>query len=528
MAYNAAGSSGRELSDYRSLLQRRWRWIAAGLALGLVGAWAYLQLATPTYVSTAEVRVFPPPLSGAPGDGTDSINMDTEAQVVTSQDVAGLARDIAGDRVDPSLSAREMPKRVDVTVPPNSELLDISFSAESAAQAQAGAQAFAEAYVADREADVQGVIDANVAELQERQAQIKAALREIIAELNSTKDPPRGSRLGLLEANRASLNSELNLNQTNLNAYQGTVGPLGDVNNPAERPSGPDNPKPLLVVPSGLMLGLLLGLGLASVRERTDRRLHASSDVERVFNLPVLAQLNPRKTSLAAMQPGERLDHDLRALFHSVEAASPEGAQLVLVVNPTLAQPAGEVARALCLVAARTGARTSYLTRMAGSETLLGAAWRRNGNRSDLDITNYIDVAAVADGEIRPNALQTALTRLRRERDFVVLDMPTGDPVIDIPVIARHADVVLVAVELGRTARSDLSHTLTLLLRSGATNICAVTIRRGRRAPQPTETGEELQKLPDVGQVLHPPSGSQAYQRRSSDPRSARRPPSAG
>jgi Mrp family chromosome partitioning ATPase len=200
----------------------------------------------------------------------------------------------------------------------------------------------------------------------------------------------------------------------------------------------------------------------------------------------------------------------------------------VIVGLTTTTQTAGEVARALCLVAARTGARTSYLTRMAGSETLLGAAWRRNGNRSDLDITNYIDAAVVADGEIRPSALQGVLARLRRERDFVVLDMPTGDPVIDIPVIARHADVVLVAVELGRTARSDLSETLTLLLRSSATNIYAVTIRRGRRARQRSPQGEELQKLPPTGQSS-PPAGGQepAHERRFRESRGRTRPPSA-
>jgi len=524
MAYNAAGSSSRELGDYGSLLKRRWRWIAAGLALGLVGAGAYLQLAPQTYVSTAQVQVYEMPTE-SPTSPSGGLSLDTEAQLVKSERVADLARDIAGGRLDGSLSTGELVQRVDVNVPPNSEVLAISFSAPTAAGAQAGAQAFADAYLANREAAAQDAVDLRADQLQAQIGRASDRLDGVVALLTREKNPITGSRRGVLLSRQTSLRSQLNQLSARLQPVLGKVGSPGETLTNAARPASPDNPKPLLVVPSGLMLGLLLGLGLASVRERTDRRLHASSDVERLFNLPVLAQLNPRKTPLAAMQPGERLDHDLRALFHSVEAASPDGAQLVLVVNPTLAQPAGEVARALCLVAARTGARTSYLTRMAGSETLLGAAWRRNGNRSDLDITNYIDVAAVADGEIRPNALQTALTRLRRERDFVVLDMPTGDPVIDIPVIARHADVVLVAVELGRTARSDLSHTLTLLLRSGAMNIYAVTIRRGRRAPQPTDTGEELQKLPDVGQVLHPPGGSQAYQRRASDPRTVTRPP---
>jgi len=528
MADYVGGSPSRELGDYKSLVQRRWRWIAAGLAIGLVAALGYLQLATPTYVSVATVRVFQTPnIAASSGAAATPVNLDTEAQVVKSADVAALAQEIAGDAFEGSPSTVELAQRVEVTVPPNSEVLEIEFSAPTAAEAQAGAQAFADAYLADRQAGVEESISSNVSQLESEMAEVGDRLREVVRTLNSRNDPPTASQRAALLARQTSLRSQLNLLQARLQPFLGTVPSSGELNFGAQRPGSPENPKPLLVLPSGLMLGLLLGLGMATVRERTDRRLHSSADVERLFNLRVLAQLNPRKTALAAMRPGERLDHDLRALFHAVEAATADEAHLVLVVNPTLEQPAGEVARALCLVAARTGARTTYLTRMAGSETLLSAAWRRNGNRSELDITNYVDVAAVADGEIRPNALHGVLTQLRQERDFVVLDMPTGDPVIDIPAIARHADVVLVAVELGRTARADLSETLSLLLRSGATDIFAVTIRRGRRAPHPDGDGEGRQTQPDGG-VPHPTSGSEpAYQRRASDPRGANRPPTA-
>ena len=523
MANSIAGSSSRELGDYGSLLRRRWRWIALGLVLGLGAAFAYLELATPQYVSSAQVQVnataSPATTSTAP---SDSVNLDTEALRVTSTPVAERAQEL----LDSSLSTAELASRVAVTVPPNSTVLEIAYEAPTAAEAQAGAQAFAEAYLADRRATAEELIQSRRTQLERQIRATNAQLRDVIGQLNSRADPPKPSRAAQLEAQATGLRSQLNLQQARLQPFLDAVASPGNVLLDAGLPSRPRNPNPWLVLPSGLMLGLLLGLALATLRERTDRRLHSSADVERLFNLPVLAQLNPRRTALAALKPGERLDHDLRALFHAVQAATADGSQFVLVVNPTMAQPAGEVARALCLVAARAGARTSYLTRMAGSETLLGAAWRRNGNRSDLDITNYVDVAVVADGEIRPSALQGVLTRLRRERDFVVLDMPTGDPVMDIPAIARHADVVLVAVELGRTGRRDLSAMLTLLLRSSARNIYAVTIRRGRRAPQPPAEAERLQQLPPPG---HGTSGGPepVNERRLRDPRGASQPPTA-
>jgi capsular polysaccharide biosynthesis protein len=496
MADSITGSSSRELGDYRSLLERRWRWIALGLVLGLGAAFAYLELASPTYVSTAKVLVTPTGgVSASATAPSPEVNLDTEAELVTSAPVATRVATM----LETSEPAPELASRVTVTVPPNTDVLAIAYEAGTPEDAQEGAQAFADAYLDNRRETAQEGVDAKEQQLTTQLSATTQRLLNVTRKLTSENDPPSPGQQAALAAQADSLRAQRNLQSTQLQSFRGPVASPGTLNEPAQRPTRPTDPNPWLVLPSGLMLGLLLGLALATVRERTDRRLHSSADVERLFNLPVLAQLNPRRTSLAALNPGERLDHDLRALFHAVEAATREGAQLVLVVNPTIAQPAGEVARALCLVAARTGARTSYLTRMAGSETLLGAAWRRNGNRSDLDITNYADVGVVADGDIRPTALHGVLTRLRQERDFVVLDMPTGDQVIDIPVLARHADVVLVAVELGRTARSDVSETLTLLLRSSATNIYGVTIRRGRRGPKPSSQVEDLQRLPTAG-----------------------------
>jgi len=250
----------------------------------------------------------------------------------------------------------------------------------------------------------------------------------------------------------------------------------------------------MLVLPSGAMAGLLLGLGMAVVRERTDRRVHSGADLERLFNLPVLAQLKPRRGQLSSLSLSGRLDHDLRGLFHSVAAAGEGASQVVLVASLRAPQPADQIARPLCLIAARSGVRATYVNRLAGAETMLVAAWRRNGARGDLKVTSYADHGVVTQGELRPATLASHIERLRRDRDFVVLAMPTGDPKIDLPVLTRHVDVVLLAVELGRATRSSIAEALAIILRSGrSVPVFAVTIRsRGRRRKP------EVQ-LPDAG-----------------------------
>ena len=41
----------------------------------------------------------------------------------------------------------------------------------------------------------------------------------------------------------------------------------------------------MVLLPAGLMAGLVLGLGLAAWRERSDRRIHTGAELERLFGL---------------------------------------------------------------------------------------------------------------------------------------------------------------------------------------------------------------------------------------------------
>ena len=87
---DATQSYARDLGDYGALLRRRWMWVVLGLLIGLVAGAAYLQVKTPTYVATAKVKV-----ESTVADTTQDItrtdgavNLDTEAQFVTSSPVA--------------------------------------------------------------------------------------------------------------------------------------------------------------------------------------------------------------------------------------------------------------------------------------------------------------------------------------------------------------------------------------------------------------------------------------------------------
>ena len=78
---------------------------------------------------------------------------------------------------------------------------------------------------------------------------------------------------------------------------QSTTGATVTVADRAPLPTAPDRPKPTLYTLVAAMLGLAIGLALAFLRDRLDRRLRTSEDVEERFDAPVLARIVRRGRS---------------------------------------------------------------------------------------------------------------------------------------------------------------------------------------------------------------------------------------
>ena len=115
--------------------------LIAGLVGALVGggvAWHSSQDPDP-YTSTTTVAVRTPGGAAA----TTSVNMDNELQVITSDKVADAAKALL--RVDTETDVLE--RQLTATVPANTSVIDVSFSASTPEKAIAGSHAFALAYL---------------------------------------------------------------------------------------------------------------------------------------------------------------------------------------------------------------------------------------------------------------------------------------------------------------------------------------------------------------------------------------------
>ncbi len=95
-------------------------------------------------------------------------------------------------------------------------------------------------------------------------------------------------------------------NVANLRQSAATEDGHAEITERAAPPTSASSPKPITDAFAGAFAGLLIGLALAMVREQLDRRLKRSTDLERVFGLPVLASV-PKSRALSASN-GRALD----------------------------------------------------------------------------------------------------------------------------------------------------------------------------------------------------------------------------
>jgi capsular exopolysaccharide synthesis family protein len=281
----------------------------------------------------------------------------------------------------------------------------------------------------------------------------------------------------------------------------------------AKVPSRPTGTGPLRSGVVGGIVGLLLGLGIALLREQLDDRAKSRAELERATNLPVLAELpvDPPSskgsfvaTRDAPLSPLAEATRSLRTSLHFlgvdeplrrivVTSASPgEGKSVVaaniatayaqagfrtVLVSTDLRRPGIErlfdvpaTARGFSDLIADAGGRLVPATMASGREPQ-----DRNGNGRALALAVRPEEALLPTGEsnlrllpagsVPPNPSELLasphateiLDALGAEADVVILDTPPTLPVTDAAVLAAKSDgVVLVAVP-GETMRGAVT-----------------------------------------------------------------------
>ncbi|MEU0518608.1 Wzz/FepE/Etk N-terminal domain-containing protein [Streptosporangium sp. NPDC006007] len=270
---------GGEPADYASLLRRRWPTILTLLVAG-VGGGAALIWATPAaYTASAQVLVTPTGLQEQTNQVTnrqrEPLNLDTEAQIAQS---AVVARKVQAALKSP-------PGPVEVSVPPNTSVLEISYTAADPNLAAAGAGAYARAYLANRGEAATHALNLQLRALLTKLRQVNASLTTVVATLPGLA---AGTAERTMAVQRQSVLSRQAYHLTvTYDALKTIPVTPGSVISDAVAPDRPSAPSLPLHLGSGLMAGLLAGVGLASLRDRLDGGRREAPGVRRMTGLDV-------------------------------------------------------------------------------------------------------------------------------------------------------------------------------------------------------------------------------------------------
>src|SRR5215469_6122159 len=462
---------------YTGMLRRRWWIVLVGGCVGVVGAFAYVTVAQKSYTATAEVLVTATGadqssnLSGSRTSG--SVNLDTEAQLVTSGTVATAA----GHMMHSPLTPYQLSKSVTVTVPPNSEELLIACSAPTAQGAATCAQDFSLAYLKNRTAIAAASLSAQIHNVQRNVSSLQKAVSDLNKKMASL---PKDS------SDRLNDQAQVSSDNNQLHALEARLGTLnseaadtsgGHIITPALPPGSPSSPKKSLILPSGLVAGLLLGLLVAFIVDRRDKRIHAPEEVEHLLNLPVMLSLpNSAGQQASVVSPRSKTGQAFTELAHAVTATLGDGNHILLVAGASPGPGASVTAANLAATLARThsevvlvcadltysvapemlgiGEGPGLAEVMAGEAPVREAARSSNGAPGLWVITPGLETS-LAGYFVQYDTAKALMSQLRRDARYVVIEAQAAEDGSDTLAFAEFADGALMVVEARRTTRDE-------------------------------------------------------------------------
>jgi tyrosine-protein kinase len=280
-------------------------------------------------------------------------------------------------------------------------------------------------------------------------------------------------------------------------------------------PESPSSPKPVRNTLFGWILGLLLGLGLAALLERHDRRLRQPSDFEDTLGLPVLTEV-PEDKSISRTEDsmGELLSHEASAFqmlrtrlrYFNVD----RDINSVVVTSAAPGEGKTTIAWSLAASAASSGSKTILIEADFHQATIAGRTRTQpkpglsellSGQSTLEETVQHVSVENRQNGKVEvrrldllvagshpPNPVEllesdgmsNLLQTLSATHDLVVIDSPPLPVLADaIPLVKMVNGVILVG-RVNKTTR-DQAQALNAQLESLKAPVLGVVANRTSR-----------------------------------------------
>jgi capsular exopolysaccharide synthesis family protein len=470
------------LRDYLRVLRRRWRTVVLVLVMCVGLALAYSLVATPQYVASSDVLLEPTTaeMEGPTGTKIDADEVSTQTQVVTSLPVARLVQLRLGMSTTPDLA-----EVVTVQAIGTSRILRITAQDTDPQRASETANVVATSYLQFREQDSIGSYEQAREQLAQEQAEAQSRIDEITAELVKGS----GQQFTLQTERRNLMNTltQIGAEQSALTDSLTTAGSGGRLLRTSEPPEDPISPQTVLNLVLGGLVGLLLGIGAALLRDRLDDVVHEEAAVRQSLDAVVLGRVPQwgerahRDRLVTLMEPHSAASEEYQRLGVNVRftlaTLSKDAGALVLVTSGQEGEGKTVTSCNLAVAAARLGLRVV----LVDGDLRRATAALRFGlgdppGLSDLlieqgaEVSDYLVEVGVPNLSLLPAGTpapdpaallssprtELLLRELADQVDLVVLDSPPVLMGADTLELATHADLVLVVTRERVSRRRQL------------------------------------------------------------------------
>ena len=413
-----------ELRDYLRILYANWVLILGTTLLGVAAAAAFSYLATPAYEAESRAYVSVRTETQASGDllqGSNFAqqNMTTFAELATTESVLSpVIEELELDRTE-----AELAEEVIVTAPADSTLLNIT--------------------VRDEDPELAAEIANEVG------AQLKTLVEEELESRDGEEDE----------------------SPVQINTVQS-----------ASAPSDPVTPRIAVNILLGLLLGFVVGVGIAVLRHVLDTRIRSLEDIEAITDAPILGRIidDPqahKKPIIVHLDPKHPRAEAFRTLRTNLQFLDvDEGPKTYVISSAAPGEGKSTVSTNLAVALAETGLRVALVDgdlRKPRVDTYMGiegAVGLTDVLIGRADLSDVLqrwgrsELYVLPAGQVPPNpsellgsdTMQQTLDILSKSMDVVIVDAPPMLLVTDAVVIGAKTQGVILVAAVGSTHQQSL------------------------------------------------------------------------
>ena len=440
--------------------RRKWVVLQATIVVPLIAL--LISISQQEQFTATATLLFREAPGAAPASG---VVLDPTREAATNAELVALpvVADEAAQELDHGIPAGEILASITVTPSTSADTAAISATTESPDRSATFANAYGNAYISFRR-------------------------RADLAQVQSAIDLTRARFADLSPAEQAGPEGDaLNQQIDRLKSTQALQTGGAVLVQPAIAPSSPSSPHPVRNVMLGIVLGALLGFGLAALLERVDRRVRTVDEIEELFGLPILARI-PRSRKLARNGPatddnGQTPESEaFRVLRANLQYLNvDEGGRAILVVSHEPGAGKSTVARNLAMTMAEMGdsvvlvnadlhkwvpSRTRLIPEVREGLSSVLAGHPLGSAMAEVDASppgaaERRTMAVLTSGSVPPNPselLESAqmagvISNLQAGFDTVVIDSPALGAVSDALALMPMVSGVIVVSGLRTTTR---------------------------------------------------------------------------